>query len=73
MHTLALLGGIWLHITGDLALCVVGFVIACGVNGYVYDEHYEFPSRQAAAFELLPIPIGLALAGLILIRWGLVA
>jgi hypothetical protein len=32
-------------------------------------KFYEFPSRGAAAFELLPIPVGLSLAGLILARW----
>lgn len=70
MHVLALIGGVWLHVVGDLALCLVGTVIACGMNGYVYDEYYEFPSRRAAAFALLPIPIGLSFGGLILARWG---
>jgi hypothetical protein len=40
------------------------------MKGYVYEEYYEFPSRRAAAFELLPVPLGLSLAGLILARWG---
>ncbi len=70
MHILALIVGAWIHLFGDLGLCVVGGVIACGASGYVYHERYEFPSRQAAAFSLLPMPIVLSLAGLILVRWG---
>jgi hypothetical protein len=72
MHVLALILGAWLHLAGDVILCFVSFVIASGMNGYVYEEYYEFPSRRAAAFELLPVPVGLALAGLILARWGYV-
>jgi hypothetical protein len=71
MHILAIVGGGWLHFMGDVSLCVVGAVIARGRSGYVYEAHYEYPSRGAAAFELLPIPIGLAVAGLILARWGI--
>ena len=71
MHILAILGGAWLHIVGDLGLCIAGVVTVCGLNGYVYDAYYEYPSRRAAAFALLPIPIGLSVAGLILARWGI--
>lgn len=71
MHILAIIGGVWVHIVGDIGLCIAGTVTAFGLNGYVYDEYYEFPSRGAAAFQLLPIPIGLSVAGLILIRWGM--
>jgi hypothetical protein len=71
MHILAIIGGAWLHIMGDIGLCIVGVVIGYGLNGYVYDAYYEYPSRRAAAFELLPIPIGLSIAGLILARWGI--
>jgi hypothetical protein len=72
MHILALIVGGWLHAVGDLALCLVSVVVASGMNGYVFDEYYEFPSRRAAAFELLPVPVGLSLIGLILARWGYV-
>jgi hypothetical protein len=71
MHTLAIISGTWIHLVGDIGLCVAGTVTAFGLNGYVYDEYYEFSSRGAAAFKLLPVPVGLSLAGLILIRWGI--
>jgi hypothetical protein len=71
MHILAIIGGVWLHIGGDIGLCIAGIVTVCGLNGYIYDGYYEYPSRCAAAFELLPIPIGLSGAGLILARWGI--
>ncbi len=72
MHILALIIGGWLNFVGDVSMCVVGGVITRGVKGYVYDQCYDYPSRRAAAFELFPIPVGLALAGLILARWGYV-
>ena len=71
MHILAVIGGAWLHIVGDFGLCLVGAVMAFGPTGYVYDEFYKYPSRVAAAFELLPVPIGLSVAGLILAKWGI--
>ena len=55
----------------DIGLCAVGFATAFEPSGYLYDDYYDFPSRIAAAFELLPILIGLSLAGLILARWGI--
>ncbi len=70
MHILALIGGAWLHLVGDVGLCLVGGVISVGPTGYVYDEFYTYPSRAAAAFELLPVPMGLSFFGLILARWG---
>jgi hypothetical protein len=36
----------------------------------VYDEYFEYPSRSAAAFALLPIPLGVSLSGLIVAQWG---
>jgi hypothetical protein len=72
MHVFALIVGAWLHAVGDVALFFVSVVIAYGASGYVYDEYYEFPSRRAAAFELLPVPVGLSVVGLILARWGYV-
>jgi hypothetical protein len=71
MHTLALLCGAWIHVVGDVALLAVGTVIAYGPSGYMYDEHFEYPSRSAAAFALLPIPLGLSVGGLIVVQWGL--
>ena len=70
MHILAIIGGAWLHVVGDFGLCLVGTVIAYGPTGYVYDEFYTYSSRVAAAFELLPVPIGLSIVGLILAKWG---
>ena len=69
MHILAILGGAGLHIVGDIELCAAG-VMTFRLRGRITDHYYEFSSRPAAAFELLPIPIGLLLAGLILGRWG---
>lgn len=71
MHILTIIGGVWLHIVGDLGLFLAGAVTAYGPTGHVYEEFYKFPSRAAAAFELLPIPIGLSVAGLIMARWGI--
>ncbi len=71
MHILAIISGLWLHLVGDIGLCAAGVVTAFGLNGFVYDGYYEFPSRSAAAFKLLPFPTGLSLAGLILARWGI--
>jgi hypothetical protein len=70
MHVLALIVGGWLHVVGDIGLFFIGLLIASGPSGYVYEERYDFPSRHAAAFELLPVPVGLSVAGLILARWG---
>jgi hypothetical protein len=71
MHILALICGIWLHIVGDFGLLLTGVVAAMGRQGYVYGEVYEYPSRAAAAFELLPVPVILSLAGLIIAHWGI--
>jgi hypothetical protein len=71
MHILAIISGVWFHLSGDIGLCIVGAVMASGCNGHVCGAHYEFPSLGAAAFKLLPIPIGLSVAGLIVARWGI--
>jgi hypothetical protein len=70
MHALALIYGAWLHVFGDFALWVTTAFIARGPAGYVYDEYFEYPSRYAAAFALLPVPLGVSIGGLILAWWG---
>ena len=71
MHTTALVLGAVLHIWADITLCLIGSIIWAGPRGYIYDEYYEYPSRLAAAFALLPIPVGLSLGSTIVVRWGL--
>lgn len=72
MHTMALIGGAYLHFVGDTAATlIIVFLLRNGPSGYVYDEYYEYSSVSSAAFRLMPIPIGMALAGLLLARWGL--
>jgi hypothetical protein len=68
MHILAFICGGWVHLVGDIALLGAGSLIAWGPSGYVYDEYFEYPSRFAAAFALLPVPLGPGLAGLIVAR-----
>jgi hypothetical protein len=70
MHTLALIGGACLHIVGDIELCAAS-VMTLRLKGRLIDHDFSFSSRFAAAFELMPIPVGLMLAGLISGRWGL--
>jgi hypothetical protein len=70
MHTLAIIGGTCLHIVGDIELCAAS-VMTFRRKGRIVDHDYEFSSRPMAVFELMPIPIGLVLVGLILGRWGL--
>jgi hypothetical protein len=71
MHFLAFFVGMDLHLVGDLALFLVAKGILAGQPGCVWGEPYVFSSRTSAAFELLPIPVGFALAGLIVARWGI--
>jgi hypothetical protein len=70
MHTLALVGGACLHLVGDIELCAAS-VMTFRLKGRVVDRDFDFPSRPAAVFELMHIPVGLLLVGLILGRWGI--
>jgi hypothetical protein len=69
MHTFAIIGGACLHIMGDIELCAAG-VMTFKLKGRIVDYDYDFSSRPAAVFKLLPVPLGLLIAGLILGRWG---
>jgi hypothetical protein len=69
MHTVAVICGAFLHLVGDVELCAAS-VMTVRRRGRVVDHDYEFSSRPAAAFELMPIPVGLMLVGLIIGRWG---
>lgn len=70
MHILALISGAYLHFVGDATLLVLALALRRGRSGYVYNEYYEFSSVGSAAFQLMPVPVGMALAGLLLAQWG---